>query len=127
MPIELGGRAPDFELPATDGERYRLASGSPPATLGYWACNHCPYAIAWHTGMLGVAREYADRGVRTLAINSNDGEKYPADAFDAMVERVQQDGGWPHPYLHDANQEVASAWGAERTPQLFVLDPQLRL
>jgi peroxiredoxin len=127
MPIALGEKAPDFELPATDGERYALASEGAPTTLVYWTCNHCRYAIAWHDRLLDVARDYADRGVRTLTINSNDPEKYPADSFEAMTERVEADGGWPHPYLHDASQEVATEWGAERTPHVYVLNPDLRL
>lgn len=127
MPIAIGDRAPDFELPATDGGRYRLASGRPPATVIYWTCNHCPYALAWHERMLDAARDYADRGVRVLAINSNDAERYPADSFEAMAQRVESEGGWPHPYLHDQSQEVAAAWGAERTPDVFVLDSDLQL
>jgi peroxiredoxin len=127
MPIAIGERAPDFELPATDGERHRLASGRPPATVIYWTCNHCPYALAWHERMLEAARDYAERGVRVVAINSNDAERYPADSLDAMAERVKSEGGWPHPYLHDQSQEVAAAWGAERTPDVFVLDSDLRL
>ena len=77
--------------------------------------------------MLDVDRDYADRGVRFLAINSNDAERYPADSFEAMVERVEEEGDWPHPYLHDESQEVARAWGAEKTPHVFVLDGEGRL
>jgi peroxiredoxin len=125
MTIQLGERAPDFELPGTDGDRHSLGGdGEAAATLVYWTCNHCPYALAWHERMLDVARDYADRGVRTLAINSNDAERYPADSYEAMVERVDREGGWPHPYLHDESQDVARAWGAEKTPHLFVLDGQ---
>ncbi|HEX2358849.1 MAG TPA: thioredoxin family protein [Solirubrobacterales bacterium] len=123
MAIRLGDRAPGFELPGTDGVSHSLSDGDEAAaTLVYWTCNHCPYALAWHERMLGVARDYADRGVRTLAINSNDASRYPADSYDAMVERVEAEGGWPHPYLHDESQEVARVWGAEKTPHLFVLD-----
>jgi peroxiredoxin len=127
MPIAIGDTAPDFELPATDGERYSLASGGPAATVVYWTCNHCPYALAWHERLLDVARDYAERGVRVLAINSNDAERYPADSLEAMADRVQGEGGWPHPYLHDESQEVAAAWGAERTPDVFLLDADLQL
>ena len=127
MPIALGETAPDFDLPATSGESYRLAAEVSPATVVYWTCNHCPYALAWHERLLDVARDYADRGVRVLAINSNDGERYPADSLEAMAERVESEGGWPHPYLHDASQGVATEWGAERTPHVYVLDPELRL
>jgi peroxiredoxin len=127
MAISLGERASDFDLPATDGERYRLASESAPATVVYWTCNHCPYALAWHERMLEVARDCAGRGVRVLAINSNDAQRYPRDSFEAMADRVEREGGWPHPYLYDETQEVARDWGAERTPHVFVLDSELRL
>jgi peroxiredoxin len=127
MAIPIGERPPDFELPATDGRRYGLAADDVSATVVYWTCNHCPYALAWHDRMLDVARDYADRGVRVLAISSNDADSYPADSFDAMTERVQLEGGWPHPYLYDQSQQVAREWGAERTPHVYVLDPDLTL
>ena len=120
--------APGFELPGTDGgDDWPRRRTRRKATVVYWTCNHCPYALAWHDRMLDVARDYADRGVRFLAINSNDAERYPADSFEAMVERIESEGGWPHPYLHDESQEVARAWGAEKNPHVFVLDPELRL
>jgi peroxiredoxin len=125
--IAIGDRAPDFELPATDGGRHSLASEDAPATLVYWTCNHCPYALAWHDRLVALTGDYSDRGVRVLAINSNDADRYPADSFDAMAERVAEDGGWNHPYLHDEDQAVARDWGAEKTPHLFVLDADLRL
>jgi peroxiredoxin len=120
----IGERAPDFELPATDGAAHSLEEGAP-ATVVYWTCNHCPYALAWHDRMSQVANDYADRGVRVLAINSNDADRYPADSPEAMRDRVESDGGWSHPYLHDETQEVARAYGAEKTPHVFVLDPDL--
>ena len=127
MAIAIGERAPDFELPATDGRRHALASDSPSATIVYWTCNHCPYALAWHERLLDVARDYAERGVRVLAINSNDPERYPADSLEAMRDRVAGEGGWPNPYLFDESQGVAAEWGAERTPDVYVLDSELRL
>ena len=122
----IGEKAPDFKLPATDGESHALEDGAQ-ATVVYWTCNHCPYALAWHDRMSQVANDYADRGVRVLAINSNDAERYPADSPDAMRERVDSDGGWTHAYLHDESQEVARAYGAEKTPHVFVLDPGLKV
>jgi hypothetical protein len=64
--------------------------------------------------------------VRFLAINSNDAERYPADSPEAMRERVESED-WPFPYLHDATQETARAYGAAVTPHLFVFDSDLRL
>jgi peroxiredoxin len=127
MAIQIGDTAPDFELPAANGGTEALADGGSRATVVYWTCNHCPYALAWHDRMLDVDRDYSDRGVRFLAINSNDPERYPTDSFEAMVERIENEGEWPHPYLHDPSQEVARAWGAEKTPHVFVLDSDGRL
>ncbi len=92
-----------------------------PVTVLVFTCNHCPYALAWHDRLLAVARDYADRGVRVLAINPNDGERYPRDSYEAMQARVREDGGWPMPYLRDESQEVARAYGARTTPDVFVV------
>jgi peroxiredoxin len=127
--MAIGERAPSFELADTDGELHRFGERSPDvrATVVYWTCNHCPYALAWQERLHQVARDYSGEGVRFLAINSNDGSRYPADSAKAMSERVDREGGWPHPYLHDADQAVARSFGAERTPEVFVFDSELRL
>ena len=59
----------------------------------YWTCNHCPYALAWHERLLDVARDYSDRGVRVLAISSNDPERYQG-APDADYDDPSQDAAW---------------------------------
>jgi hypothetical protein len=100
--------------------------GEATATVVVWTCNHCPYALAWHDRIVAVARDYAPRSVRFLAVNSNDAERYPADSPEAMRERVSTED-WPFPYLHDATQDAARAYGAAVTPHLFVLDSALRL
>jgi peroxiredoxin len=123
--ISIGDAGPSFELPDTEGERHRLEDAAP-ATVVVFTCNHCPYALAWHDRIVAAARDYADRGIRFLAINSNDAARYPRDSFEAMRERVRAEN-WPLPYLHDSSQEVASAWGAKVTPDVFVLDSDGRL
>jgi hypothetical protein len=124
---DIGAPAPPLELPDTGGELRALPeSGSAPATVVVWTCNHCPYALAWHDRIVAVARDYADRGVSFLAVNSNDANRYPADSPEAMRERVEHER-WPFPYLWDETQEAARAWGAQVTPHLFVLDRDLRL
>lgn len=122
-----GEKAPPLELPDTGGETRGLPEpGEAAATVVVWTCNHCPYALAWHGRIEDVARDYGERDVRFLAVNSNDAERYPADSLEAMRERVEAED-WPFPYLHDATQEAARAFGAEVTPHLFVFDPELRL
>ena len=123
--ISIGEPAPGFDLPDTDGRRHSLAD-SAAATVVVFTCNHCPYALAWHDRITAVARDYGARGVRFIAINSNDATRYPRDALEAMRERVQHED-WPLPYLHDEGQEVAHAYGAKVTPDIFVLDGEGRL
>jgi peroxiredoxin len=124
MTIAIGQQAPDFQLPDTAGESH--SPNGNPATVVVFTCNHCPYALAWHDRIMDAARDYAGRGVRFLAINSNDADRYPRDSFEAMQRRVTEEQ-WPVPYLHDATQEVASAYDAKVTPDIFVLDVQRRL
>jgi peroxiredoxin len=118
----IGERAPGLELPDTDGAVRSLADAEgAPATVVVWTCNHCPYALAWHDRIVDAAVDYAPRGVRFLAVNSNDAERYPADSYEAMRARVASEE-WPFPYLHDETQEAARAWGAKVTPHVYVLD-----
>ena len=119
--MEIGDQAPTFSLPDTNGEE----RGPDGVTVVVFTCNHCPYALGWHERLLEVARDYDQ--VTFLAINPNDAERYPADSYEAMKERVKRDGGWPHPYLRDESQEVARAYGAQTTPDIFLLDADLRL
>ena len=124
---DLGRPAPPLELPDTSGAVLGLPDpGEASASIVVWTCNHCPYALAWHDRIVAVADEYAERGVRTLLVNSNDPERYPADSPEAMRERVERED-WTVPYLWDESQEAARAWGAETTPHVFVLDADLRL
>lgn len=109
-----------FALPATDGTTH--SPGDAPATVVVFTCNHCPYALAWHDRLQAVARDFRDRGVKVLAVNSNDAERYPRDSFEAMQARVDAGEFDGVPYLHDATQEVARAYGAKTTPDVFVLD-----
>jgi peroxiredoxin len=114
-----------FSLPATDGTLH--SPGDAPATVVVFTCNHCPYALAWHDRLQAVARDYADRGVRMLAISPNDADRYPRDSPDAMRERVRRGDFDGVPYLYDETQDVARSYGARTTPDVFVLDADLNL
>ena len=125
----IGDPVPAFTLTDTEGERHQVpAEQAPPATVLIQSCNHCPYVVAWNPRLRAVAEDYAPRGVRFLAINPNDAERYPRDSFEAMKERVRN-GDWPDeiPYLRDETQEVARGFGAQTTPDVFVLDSDLAL
>jgi peroxiredoxin len=124
---KVGGPAPPLELPDTEGTVHTLPTpGEAPATVVLWTCNHCPYALGWHDRLVQVGRDYEARGVRFLAVNSNDAERYPNDSLQAMRERVRAED-WPFPYLHDESQRAARDWAAQTTPHVYVLDADLRV
>jgi peroxiredoxin len=116
----IGEPAPTFALPDTEGVLHGPRGAA--ATVVVFTCNHCPYALAWHERIVDVARDYAARGVSTLAINSNDAERYPRDSVEAMRERVQGGDFDGVAYLRDESQAVARAYEAKTTPDAFVLD-----
>ncbi|MGY6550181.1 MAG: thioredoxin family protein [Roseinatronobacter sp.] len=121
---DFGWTAPGFSLPATDGQRYSLSDiAGPRGTLVMFICNHCPYVLAILDRILRDARDLQAEGIGVAAICANDATRYPDDSFDKMREMAQA-RGFPFPYLHDASQETARAWGAECTPDFFGLNAQ---
>ena len=121
---DFGWAAPDFRLPGTDGRTYALADvAGPRGTLVMFICNHCPYVLAVLDRIVRDARDLAPLGIGAAAICSNDADAYPADGFDGMVA-MARDRDFPFPYLHDADQTVARAYGAACTPDFFGLDAQ---
>jgi peroxiredoxin len=126
--INIGDEAIPFELPGVDGETHSLSDVSDGARAAavIFMCNHCPYVLAWLDRMIAAANDYAERGVAFVGINANDPIKYPADSFDGMQE-LARSRGLPFPYLQDETQAVARAYGAERTPEIFLFDSDMRL
>lgn len=119
--------APTFELPGVDGRTHWLEEyADAPVLVLIQSCNHCPYVLAWEGRINELQREYADRGVRIVAISSNDAEAYPADSFERMIEHARE-AEYVFDYLYDESQEVARALGSERTPECFVYDAERRL
>jgi peroxiredoxin len=120
--LNLGDRWISFNLPGVDDKQHDLADYSDrEATAIIFSCNHCPYVRAWEDRMIQVQHDYANRGVQLVAINANDAERYPDDSFPRMKERAQEKG-FNFPYLYDATQGAARAYGAERTPEVFLFD-----
>jgi peroxiredoxin len=121
--LALGQAAPDFEnLMGTDGKKYSLASFSAKPVLAMiFSCNHCPYVQAYEGRMVSIQRDYADKGVQLVAINSNDEEAYPEDSYPEMVKRAK-DKGFNFAYLRDKDQSVVDSYGAVCTPHVFAFD-----
>ena len=125
--LQLNDKAPDFRLPATDGNTYSLSDFKDSQVLViFFTCNHCPYVIGSDEVTRASAEKFADRGVRFVAINSNSKHTYQEDDFEHMVERMRQHT-FPWLYLYDESQEVAMAYGALRTPHFYVFDESRKL
>jgi peroxiredoxin len=127
MTLTLTTEAPPFDLPGVDGRNHSLDDyADSPALAVVWSCNHCPYVQAWEGRMIELQRELGGQGFRLVAINSNDAESHPEDSFEAMQERAERQG-FNFDYLHDEDQSALRAYGAERTPEVFLFDRDRRL
>jgi Peroxiredoxin len=125
--LQLGEKAPDFELPATDGKTYRLSDfDDAPVLVIFFTCNHCPYVKGSDEVTRQTALRFMPQGVRFVAINSNSPNTYPEDSFENMVKRMEEHK-FPWVYLYDRTQQVALAYGALRTPHFYVFDKDRRL
>jgi len=125
--LPLGTIAPDFALPDTEGNVVRVSDfDGAKALLVMFICNHCPYVKHVADVLARRCREFQQRGVAVVGINSNDVENYPDDAPDKMKEEVAR-RGYSFPYLYDETQQVARAYRAACTPDFFLFDAQRRL
>jgi peroxiredoxin len=120
--IKIGDNAIAFNLPGIDGANHSFGEYSGKnAVAVIFSCNHCPYVRVWEDRMVQIQADYASTGVQLVAINANDAVKYPEDSFSKMKERAREKG-FNFPYLRDESQSVARAYGAERTPEVFLFD-----
>jgi peroxiredoxin len=118
-----GDPAPDFDLPGTDGRNHALSDYHEQPVAVVFSCCHCPYVVAWEDRLNAVAEDYSGRA-GLVAVNSNAG--YLGDSFEDMQERAREKS-FKFPFLYDETQEVARAYGAARTPEVFVFDASHRL
>jgi peroxiredoxin len=124
--LEIGKSAPEFNLPATDGNTYSLSDFKEGILVIFFTCNHCPYVIGSDEVTRASAEKFAGRGVKFVGINSNSANTYEVDDFPHMVRRMEEQR-FPWVYLHDESQEVALAYGALRTPHFFVFNREREL
>jgi len=117
--VPLGTPAHDFELPSADGTPVKLAGLDGQALLVMFLCNHCPYVRHVERALGAMVAEYAKRDVAAAGICSNDLGAYPEDGPDGMAEQARR-AGFGFPYLLDESQQVAAAYRAMCTPDLFV-------
>jgi len=125
--LQIGQSAPDFKLPATDGNTYQLSDfDNWPVLVVFFTCNHCPYVIGSDEVTRKTAGKFESEGVKFVGINSNSKNTYEEDDFEHMVERMNEHK-FPWLYLYDESQEIAKAYGALRTPHFFVFDKERKL
>ena len=125
--LQLGAQAPDFKLPATDGNIYQLSDFDDADVLViFFTCNHCPYVIGSDEVTRKTVEKFTPQGVKFVGINSNSKNTYAEDDFEHMVARMQ-DHKFPWLYLYDEPQAIAKAYGALRTPHFYVFDKDRRL
>ena len=125
--LPLGSHAPHFSLPDTTGGLVSLdhMKGAR-ALVVMFICNHCPYVKHLRAQLAQLGRDYIPKGVRIVAISSNDVQNYPADSPEKMKDEARA-AGYTFPYLYDADQSVAKAYRAACTPDFYVFDADLRL
>lgn len=125
--LPLGTRAPQFRLPDTNGRFVGLDDFAGRAgLLVLFICNHCPYVKHVRGALAAIGREYQSLGIGIVAINSNDAQTYPQDGPESMKQE-HKDAGYVFPYIFDESQEVAKAYRAACTPDIFLFDRKFEL
>lgn len=121
----IGAYAPDFELPGTDGAVHHLARylESHRAIVVVFMCNHCPYVKLYLDRLKQLQEAVRSQGVTLIGINSNDDQQFPDDSYENM-KTFAAENQVNFLYLRDVTQDVASAFGAQKTPHVFLLNQQ---
>jgi len=120
--VNPGDSAPEFSLKNVDGKTVSLSDYSDEkGVIVVFTCNPCPFAKAYEQRIIRLHREYADKGYPVVAINPNDDKVSPEDTFDRMIARSAEKE-YPFPYLKDETQKVYQAYGATRTPHIYLLE-----
>jgi len=125
--LKIDSSIPGFSLTGVDDKTYSLKDFSDKKILiVIFSCNHCPYVQAYEDRIIALLNEFEKEGVQIVAVNSNDDIKYPDDSFDEMKKRAAA-RGFNFPYLRDETQDVAKAFGATHTPQIFLFNNDRKL
>jgi peroxiredoxin len=124
---DFGWQAPDFTLPAVDGQSYSLSDvAGENGTLIMFICNHCPYVKSITGKLVSDCAEIQAVGIGVVAISANDATTYPSDSFENMAI-FSAENNFSFPYLYDEPQSVARAYDAICTPDFFGFNRDLRL
>ncbi len=121
---KVGDKAADFKLKNVDGKMVSLADyGTAKGFIVIFTCNHCPFSKKYEDRIVALDKAYKDKGYPVIAINSNDATQYEEDSYQNMRVRAREKG-FTFPYLQDETQDIAKAYGASRTPHVFILQKE---
>jgi len=125
--LDLGSPMPDFSLTDTDGKvwtskDFQDGNGAVVAFI----CNHCPFVLHIVDAFSAFAKECQAKGIKVVAISSNDPTEFPEDDFEHM-KTFAKAHHFSFPYLFDESQAVALAFNAICTPDFFVFNKDGRL
>ena len=124
--FELGSPCPSFALPNVDGTTVSLADMAGKPLVVMFICNHCPYVKHIAPELAKLGKDYAEREIEIVAIQSNDIVEYPDDGPEQM-KAESAERGYTFPYLLDETQEVAKSFNAACTPDFFLFDASHKL
>ena len=119
---KVGDRVSNFTLKNVDGKMVSLSDyQTSKGVIVIFTCNTCPYAQAYEQRIIDLDKKFKSTGYPVVAINPNDPDRQPGDSFEAMVERAKK-FGYSFPYVQDESQAVSTAFGASRTPHVYLLE-----
>lgn len=118
---KIGDKATDFSLKNIDGKMISMKDmQDAKGVIVIFTCNHCPFSKAYEDRIIALNNIYTKKGYPVIAINSNDEKREPADSYENMIKRAKEKS-FNFPYVYDATQEIATAYGASRTPHVFIV------
>ena len=119
--VKVGEKATDFKLKNIDGKMVALNDfKSSKGVILVFTCNHCPFAKKYESRIVALDKKYKSLGYPVVAINPNDPAIEPEDSYDNMQKRAKEKG-FSFPYLVDESQAITRAYGATKTPHVFIL------
>lgn len=118
---KVGDKANDFKLKNVDGNMVSLGDfKDAKGFIVVFTCNHCPFSIKYEDRLNALDKKYKALGYPVVAINPNDASQHASDDFAGMKKRAK-DKKFTFPYLHDESQAIATAYGASRTPHVYIV------
>jgi peroxiredoxin len=119
--LKPGDKATGFSLKNVDGKMVSLTDFKDAnGFIIVFTCNHCPYAKAYEKRLIALDVKYKSEGFPLIAINPNDSEIVPEDSYENMIIN-HREKGFTFPYLTDKTQEITKAYGASKTPHVYII------